>query len=105
MDLHYNRHHKTYVANLNKALASYSDAINSSDLIKQLELQSAIKFNAGGHINHTLFWESLAPTSSNSEDVASSAPSLAAAISKRWVSFDSFKAAFEATHVFLSRTL
>ena len=96
MDLHYNRHHKTYITKLNKALASYSDALNGSDLIKQLELQSAIKFNAGGHINHTLFWESLAPSSSHTNDISSSAPSLARAISQRWNSFDAFKSAFEA---------
>lgn len=96
MDLHYNRHHKTYITNLNNALAASTEAISSGDLVKHLELQSAIKFNAGGHINHSLFWESLSPASSNNSDVAKAAPKLNAAISDRWGSFESFKGAFEA---------
>ena len=96
MDLHYNRHHKTYLTNLNNALGSYAEALSAGDLIKQLELQSAIKFNAGGHVNHTLFWESLAPAASGTNDAPSAAPNLSSAIAKRWGDVTAFKAAFEA---------
>lgn len=96
MDLHYNRHHKTYLTNLNNALGSYAEALSAGDLIKQLELQSAIKFNAGGHVNHTLFWESLAPAASGTNDASSAAPKLSSAIAKRWGDANAFKAAFEA---------
>ncbi|RMZ80132.1 hypothetical protein DV737_g3199, partial [Chaetothyriales sp. CBS 132003] len=97
MDLHYNRHHKAYITNLNAALATQAEAVASKNLIRQLELQSAINFNAGGHVNHTLFWESLAPASSGLNKITTVAPTLSEAISKRWGSFEAFKAAFEAS--------
>jgi superoxide dismutase, Fe-Mn family len=43
-----------------------------------------------------LFWQSLAPASSGTNDISTSAPKLSSAISQRWSSFDAFKSAFEA---------
>lgn len=97
MDLHYNRHHKTYVDNLNKAITAEAAATSKGDLVKKLELQSVIKFNAGGHINHSLFWASLAPASDNRNKADANAPSLHSAIEQHWKSFDAFKSAFEAS--------
>ena len=61
MNLHYNKHHQTYVNNLNKALEQYAEAEEKNDLAAMVALQSAIKFNGGGHINHSIFWTNLAP--------------------------------------------
>jgi Fe-Mn family superoxide dismutase len=61
MNLHYNKHHATYVANLNKAIEQLADAEQKSDVAAQIALQSAIKFNGGGHVNHSIFWTNLAP--------------------------------------------
>jgi Fe-Mn family superoxide dismutase len=61
MNLHYNKHHQTYVTNLNKALEQYHEAEQKNDLPTLIALQSAIKFNGGGHINHSIFWTNLAP--------------------------------------------
>lgn len=61
MNLHYNKHHAAYVANLNKALEQLAEAEQKNDLAAQVALQSAIKFNGGGHINHSIFWTNLAP--------------------------------------------
>lgn len=63
MQLHYNKHHATYVANLNKALEQLADAEAKNDIAAQIGLQTAIKFNGGGHVNHSIFWTNLAPTS------------------------------------------
>lgn len=62
MNLHYNKHHAGYVTNLNKALEQLADAEQKNDLPTQIALQSAIKFNGGGNINHSIFWTNLAPT-------------------------------------------
>lgn len=62
MDLHYNKHHNTYVTNLNKALQQYEEAQQKNDLAEQIALQNVIKFNGGGHLNHSIFWTNLAPT-------------------------------------------
>lgn len=93
MDLHYNKHHQTYITSLNNALKQNNDAIARGDLVKQLELQQLIKFHAGGHVNHTLFWQNLTPPThaTGSPDGA-----LGKAIQERWQSLDGFKGAFEA---------
>lgn len=93
MKLHHTKHHQTYVTNLKNTLESLSKANNSLDLVTQLHLQAALIFNGGGHINHTLFWENLAPASSPSAQ-PTSAPNLIAAINGRWKTLDLFKDSF-----------
>jgi Fe-Mn family superoxide dismutase len=61
MTLHYTKHHQGYVTNLNKALEQYAEAEQKNDLASMIALQQAIKFNGGGHVNHSLFWTYLAP--------------------------------------------
>ncbi len=61
MNLHYTKHHQTYVNNLNKALEQYNEAQQKQDLATMESLLSAIKFNGGGHINHSIFWTNLSP--------------------------------------------
>lgn len=61
MTLHYEKHHAAYVNNLNKALAQYAEAQQKNDIAAMIALQLAIKFNGGGHINHSIFWTNLAP--------------------------------------------
>eukprot|EP01097_Dermamoeba_algensis_P007183 TRINITY_DN44_c0_g1_i1.p1 TRINITY_DN44_c0_g1~~TRINITY_DN44_c0_g1_i1.p1 ORF type:complete len:227 (+),score=65.02 TRINITY_DN44_c0_g1_i1:93-773(+) len=62
MELHHSKHHNAYVNNLNAALEQYADAESKNDVGKMIALQSAIKFNGGGHVNHSIFWTNLAPT-------------------------------------------
>jgi superoxide dismutase, Fe-Mn family len=77
MTLHHDKHHKAYVTNLNTALANYTVALTQSDVPGQIALQSAIKFNGGGHINHSLFWKTLAPADSrDASDPDRQAPTL-----------------------------
>lgn len=59
MELHYTKHHQTYVNGLNAAEASLAKAQTPKEVIA---LQPALKFNGGGHINHSLFWKNLSPT-------------------------------------------
>jgi Fe-Mn family superoxide dismutase len=63
MELHYTKHHKGYVTNLNAALEKYHEAETKHDVASTIALQSAVKFNGGGHINHSIFWTILAPIS------------------------------------------
>jgi len=59
MTLHHTKHHQTYVNGLNAAEEAYSATDSTT---KKISLQSALKFNGGGHINHCLFWKNLAPS-------------------------------------------
>jgi superoxide dismutase, Fe-Mn family len=61
MRLHYTKHHGGYVANLNAALEKYQKAEKDCNLPEMLALQKSLKFNGGGHINHSIFWTILAP--------------------------------------------
>lgn len=63
MELHYSKHHKAYVTNLNAALEKYHEAETKNNVSEMIALQAAIKFNGGGHINHSIFWTVLAPLS------------------------------------------
>nr|AFD50703.1 manganese superoxide dismutase [Salicornia europaea] len=61
MQLHHQKHHQTYVTNYNKALEQLDDAMAKGDASSVVKLQSALKFNGGGHVNHSIFWKNLAP--------------------------------------------
>jgi Fe-Mn family superoxide dismutase len=61
MQLHYSKHHQAYVTNLNAALEKYHEAESKHDVAAMIALQQAIRFNGGGHVNHSLFWSHLAP--------------------------------------------
>lgn len=59
MTLHHSKHHNTYVTNLNVALEKLDAAVSAGDVSGIIGLEGALKFNGGGHLNHTLFWENL----------------------------------------------
>ncbi|XP_042514054.1 superoxide dismutase [Mn], mitochondrial-like [Macadamia integrifolia] len=61
MKLHHLKHHQTYITNYNKSLELLEEAMAKGDSSTVVKLQSAIKFNGGGHINHSIFWKNLAP--------------------------------------------
>ncbi len=64
MHLHHDGHHAAYVKNLNTALEKHTDLQNRSaiDLLKSInsipeDIRTAVRNNAGGHVNHTMFWQ------------------------------------------------
>ena len=68
MRIHHDKHHGTYVTNLNAALEKHSDLQKKSpeELMRSLdsvpeEIRTAVRNNGGGHVNHTLFWEIMTP--------------------------------------------
>lgn len=60
-ELHYTKHHNTYVNSYNTAIEKLATAQQQGDIKAQIELQPLINFHGGGHINHSLFWKNLAP--------------------------------------------
>jgi Fe-Mn family superoxide dismutase len=69
MEIHHSKHHQTYVNNLNAALEKAPDLQNRSldDLLANLgavpeSIRTAVRNNGGGHWNHSMFWQIMAPT-------------------------------------------
>lgn len=95
MEIHHTKHHNTYVTNLNAAVEGTEFADKDiNELIANLDAlpadkQTAVRNNGGGHANHTLFWEVIAPGGSN-EPVGE----VKAAIEAKFGSFDAFKEEF-----------
>lgn len=63
MNIHHSKHHNTYVTNLNNFSNMLEEAVAKKDVSKIINCQQAIKFNGGGHLNHSIFWKNLAPPS------------------------------------------
>ncbi len=63
MELHHAKHHQTYVNGLNSALETIAEAESKGDFTKAATVAPLLNFHGGGHINHSLFWENLAPAS------------------------------------------
>lgn len=59
MTIHHSKHHNTYVTNLNVGLEKLDAAVSAGDVSGIIGLEGALKFNGGGHLNHTLFWDNL----------------------------------------------
>ncbi|EGP67020.1 superoxide dismutase [Streptococcus sp. oral taxon 056 str. F0418] len=97
MHLHHDKHHNTYVTNVNAALAKHPEiGENLEKLLADVnsipaDIRQAVINNGGGHLNHALFWELM-----TAEETAPSAE-LAADIDATFGSFEDFKAAFTAT--------
>lgn len=97
LELHYSKHHRAYVNNLNNALEKYHQAETKNDISSMITLQSAIKFNGGGHINHSIFWTNLGPTSKGAGDAPKG--ELAKAIDRDFGSFNALKEKFNSAAI------
>jgi Fe-Mn family superoxide dismutase len=95
MEFHHGKHHQAYVDNLNKAVDADS-ALQGKSLEELFATISkapkAVRNNGGGHWNHSLFWELLAPVGETGEPSAE----LAAAIDRDLGGMEAFKTAFNA---------
>ncbi len=95
MEIHYTKHHQTYIDKLNAALKDSPDLLskNIADLLRNLpdlpeDIQTAVNNHGGGHHNHTLFWESMTPSG---KDISTE---LQATLEKSFGSLDEFKTMF-----------
>src|SRR5499427_5457416 len=99
MEIHHGKHHNAYVTNLNKALES-APALQSKSLEELLasncaivpeSIRTAVRNNAGGHWNHSMFWQIMGPGKGGAP-----VGHLAQAITGAFGSFDAFKEKFGA---------
>ncbi|MBA3757544.1 superoxide dismutase [Candidatus Saccharibacteria bacterium] len=96
MQIHYGKHHQAYVDKLNDAIVNHNDLLDKpiEELLTNTNaaaenIRQAVINNAGGHHNHSLFWETMRPTSSHD-----SHSHLAEALKKTFGSLENFKAKF-----------
>jgi Fe-Mn family superoxide dismutase len=97
MQLHHGQHHASYVANLNSTLEESPELRDRSALWLLLNLnkvpekiRTAVRNNAGGHINHSLFWRAMSPAGGGAP-----AGPLADAIKRDFGGLEQFKARFD----------
>jgi Fe-Mn family superoxide dismutase len=100
MTIHHDKHHQAYVDKVNAALegTEYADkpieeVIADLDALPE-DKRGPVRNNGGGHLNHTMFWESMSPDGGGAPD-----GDLATAIDSAFGSFDDFKEKFEAAGV------
>jgi Fe-Mn family superoxide dismutase len=93
MEIHHDKHHAAYVANLNKAVAGNASLESKSveDLVRNLDavpenLRTAVRNQGGGHYNHTLFWLMMSPKGGGEPKGP-----LAEAIARKFTGFSGFK--------------
>ena len=104
MHLHHDKHHQAYINNVNAALASHPDLAAKSvgDLVRDLsqvpeDIRGAVRNNAGGHSNHTAFWNLMGPVGSDGIGGAPTGP-ISDQIHADFGDFEAFKKTFnEAT--------
>jgi superoxide dismutase, Fe-Mn family len=95
MEIHYSKHHQTYINNLNAALENAGVPEQSVEqLVSKLDslpenIRGAVRNNGGGHANHTLFWTVMSPNGGGKPE-----GKVAAAIEAELGGFDAFKDAF-----------
>ncbi|MDQ2818202.1 MAG: superoxide dismutase [Candidatus Eremiobacteraeota bacterium] len=96
MTLHHDKHHATYVTNLNAALANYPDlaGMNAEAILRDLnrvpeDVRSAVRNNGGGHVNHSMLWQIMGPN----HGAAPSGP-VAEGITRAFGDFTTFKKRF-----------
>jgi Fe-Mn family superoxide dismutase len=93
MKLHHDKHHATYVANINKALEG-KDEVPILDLMENALDAGPVRNNGGGHYNHAFFWSEMAPPDQAKKTKPSDA--LAKMIDDSFGSMDEMKSKFEA---------
>jgi superoxide dismutase, Fe-Mn family len=97
MGIHYGKHHAAYITNLGKALESANvKATDTLTLLKGLDFlpeaaRMAVRNNGGGHVNHTLFWQWMAPAGSGPKGPEGK---LGEAIQSAFGNIDDFKKVF-----------
>ncbi len=97
MEIHHDKHHKTYVDKLNEALAGHDELLNMDivELITSLDkvpedIRTTVRNNGGGHANHSFFWDVMSPDGGGHPG-----SKLAEAIDKTFGGFEDFQREFK----------
>jgi len=102
MQLHHDKHHQTYITNVNAALEKHPDLVGKpvDDLLRDLnavpeDIRTVVRNNGGGHSNHSMFWNIMAPSSSGGGGAPTGA--IGEQIKADFGDFEAFKKLFNET--------
>jgi superoxide dismutase, Fe-Mn family len=103
MHLHHDKHHQTYINNVNAALEKHPNLASKpvDDLLRDLnavpeDIRTVVRNNAGGHSNHTMFWNIMGPANTSGIGGAPTGP-IGDQIKADFGDFDAFKKTFNET--------
>lgn len=96
MEIHHTKHHQAYVTNLNVAMEKHTEFsdMTAENLLRNIgsipeDIKNSVRNNAGGHVNHSFFWQIMAPAKDQKPE-----SELLTVINKSFVTFEGFKELF-----------
>lgn len=90
MEIHYAKHHAKYVADFNDVMQVFNNAMSKGDFATASDMGRHIRFNAGGHNNHSFYWENLAPANKEGGDLPAKDSEFYKLMIQQYGSFDNF---------------
>lgn len=99
LEVHHGKHHLTYVNKYNEAVEKLQNSLAKGDHHAVADLTKAVRFHAGGHVNHAIYWENLASKNKAGGDLPKGDSLLTKSIVDHWGSYDNFVTAFNAKTV------
>lgn len=88
MEVHHGKHHLKYVTEYNINLEKFHEAVSQGHHEAAVNLSKKIAFNGGGHVNHALYWENLAPANKEGGDLPGKDTMITKLIERQWNTYD-----------------
>lgn len=95
LEIHHGKHHAKYVKDYNGVLEQFEAAASKGDHQTVADLGRHLRFHAGGHVNHSLYWENLAPANKEGGDLPAKDSELSKLVHQHFGNFEKFFLEFE----------
>ena len=94
LEIHHGKHHQNYVNQYNNLMPQLEEAMAKGDANKVAVLSNGVKFNAGGHINHSIYWENLCSKNKQGGNLPEKDSAMSKKIIANWGGYEQFIKSF-----------